>query len=211
MNHLYVNHLYVISKKNAPLELFSKFLRSYGMKPKPSHTRISKFLSLVLRHRPEKIGLELDPQGWAEVNPLIDKLNAHGLMVSRKILEEVVATNPKKRFALNDDQTKIRANQGHSIQIDHGFKPTEPPEILYHGTAQKFLKSILATGIQKRNRHHVHLSADLDTATNVGQRHGKVVILHVRALEMHKAGAEFYLSENGVWLTDEVKVAYIDY
>ena len=177
---------------------------------KPSYTRISKFLSLVLRHRPEKIGLRLDEQGWAEVNPLIEKLNAHGLMVTRRILEEVVATNPKKRFSFNEDQTKIRANQGHSIQIDHGFTAVEPPEILFHGTAQKFLKSILTTGIQKRNRHHVHLSADLPTATNVGQRHGKVVILQVRALEMHKAGAEFYLSENGVWLTDEVPVDFID-
>ena len=180
------------------------------MNTKPSHTRISKFLSLVLRHKPEKIGLTLDGEGWAEVNPLIEKLNNHGLMVTRKILEEVVATNSKKRFAFNEDQAKIRANQGHSIQIDHGFKPIEPPQILYHGTATRFLESIMNTGIQKRNRHHVHLSGDLSTATNVGQRHGKPVILHVRALDMYQAGFEFFLSENQVWLTDEVPVEYIE-
>lgn len=180
------------------------------MNTKPSHTRISKFLSLVLRHKPEIIDLNLDPQGWAEVNSLIEKLNQHGLMITRKILEEVVTTNPKKRFALNEDQTKIRANQGHSIQIDHGFKPIQPPRFLYHGTATRFLENILETGIQKRNRHHVHLSIDLPTATNVGQRHGKPIILIVRALDMHQAGFEFYLSENQVWLTEEVPVGYIE-
>lgn len=179
------------------------------MNHKPNTTRISKFLSLVLRHQPEKIGLTLDPQGWADVDILIEKLNTKGLKINREILEEVVATNPKKRFALNEDHSKIRANQGHSIQIDHGFKPVTPPAILYHGTAQRSVESILESGIQKRNRHHVHLSADTPTATNVGQRHGKPVILHIRALDMHQAGFEFYLSENLVWLTTEVPAEYI--
>jgi len=151
----------------------------------------------------------MDAQGWANVDSLIEKLNANGLTVNREVLEEVVATNPKKRFALTEDHTKIRANQGHSIQIDHGFKPVEPPERLYHGTAKKSVESILASGIQKRNRHHVHLSADTPTATNVGSRHGKPVILNIRALDMYKAGFEFFLSENGVWLTDEVPPTYV--
>ena len=172
--------------------------------------RISKFLSLILRHQPEKIGLELDDQGWADVDTLIEKINASGLTVNREILEDVVANNPKKRFALSEDHKKIRANQGHSIQIDHGFQSIEPPEILYHGTAQKAVKSILVSGILKRNRHHVHLSAEINTATSVGKRHGKPVILHVRALEMHQAGFEFFLSENQVWLTEEVPTTYID-
>ena len=179
------------------------------MENQPRYKRISKFLSLVLRHKPEKIGLELDLQGWADVDSLIEKLNANGPAVSREILEEVVATNLKKRFAFNQDHTRIRANQGHSIQIDHGFQPLEPPEILYHGTAHRFLDSILATGIQKRNRHHVHLSADLDTAANVGQRHGKVIILSVPAVKMYQAGYTFYLFENGVWLTEVVPPEHI--
>lgn len=179
------------------------------MNKKINTTRVSKFLSFVLRHHPEKINLTLDQQGWAEVTDLIEKLNNHGMMINRETLVHVVATNTKKRFSFNEDHSKIRANQGHSIKIDHGFVPTEPPEFLYHGTAKRFLSSILASGLEKRNRHHVHLSADLKTASEVGRRHGKLVLLSIRSLDMHKAGFEFFLSENKVWLTDHVPVKYI--
>ncbi|MEM8898546.1 MAG: RNA 2'-phosphotransferase [Bacteroidota bacterium] len=171
--------------------------------------KISKMLSLVLRHAPEKIGLVLDEAGWADVGELIRKVNAKGFDITPTILKEVVETNDKQRFSFNEDGTRIRANQGHSININHGFVATEPPEILYHGTAVKSLESILANGIDKRKRHHVHLSADMETATRVGQRHGKVVILEVAAQKMQQAGHEFYLSENKVWLTDFVPTGFI--
>ncbi len=171
--------------------------------------KISKMLSLVLRHAPEKIGLVLDEAGWADVEELIQKVNTKGFEVTPAILKEVVETNDKQRFTFNEDGTKIRANQGHSIKIDHGFVAIEPPEILYHGTWEKSLASILANGIEKRKRHHVHLSADIETATKVGRRHGKVVILEVTAQKMQQAGHEFYLSENKVWLTDFVPISFI--
>jgi len=179
------------------------------MNKKINTTRISKFLSFVLRHHPDKIGLKLDEQGWAEVEILLEKLNENGKSVTRELLEHVVETNTKKRFAFNGDRSKIRANQGHSIKIDHGYKPIQPPEILFHGTAKRYLPSILASGLEKRSRHHVHLSANLSTASNVGKRHGKLVILSIQALDMHKAGFEFFVSENQVWLTEHVPVKYI--
>ncbi len=171
--------------------------------------RTSKFLSLVLRHAPEKIGLELDNAGWTNVQDLLSKMNQHGHTIDFETLESVVETNQKKRFGFNADKTKIRANQGHSIQIEHGFKAVTPPEILFHGTGEKSVESILKSGIDKRQRHHVHLSADIETAKNVGQRHGKPVILKVESLKMSQNGFEFYLSDNGVWLTNFVPVKYI--
>ena len=166
---------------------------------------ISKFLSLVLRHKPEKIGLELDQQGWAKTQELLDKI-PH---LTLKLLQEVVETNNKKRFAFNEDGSKIRASQGHSITVDLGYPPSEPPALLYHGTATRFVTSIQEKGLLKRNRQHLHLSKDLDTATNVGQRHGKVVILTVDSGKMYKDGYNFFISENGVWLTDHVPVDYL--
>ncbi len=173
-------------------------------------TRISKFLSLVLRHAPEKIGLELDSAGWTDVADLLVKMNSDRRSIDFEILEYIVDSNKKKRFAFNSDKTQIRANQGHSIEIEHGFKAITPPEILYHGTGEKSIVSIFKTGIEKRERHHVHLSADRETAFKVGQRHGKPVILEVLALAMEQNGHTFYSSENKVWLTDFVPVEYIE-
>jgi len=170
---------------------------------------ISKFLSLVLRHKPETIGLELDEAGWTNVDALIQKLNQNGKTIDFKILEEVVKTNNKKRFAFNEDKTQIRASQGHSIEIDHGFEAMAPPDVLFHGTAAKNVDSILQSGLDKRNRHHVHLSADLETALMVGKRHGKPVIFEVAALKMHEEGMPFYKSENAVWLTELVPAKYL--
>lgn len=166
-------------------------------------------MSLVLRHQPEVIGLTLDENGWAHVNELIEKLNANGAAADIALIKEVVATNDKKRFAFNEDQTRIRASQGHSIAVELDLKETIPPEYLYHGTAERFLESILSTGLQKQSRQHVHLSATAETAIAVGGRHGKPVVLLIKAKEMHGNGYLFYLSENNVWLTDQVPVAFI--
>lgn len=174
--------------------------------------RISKFLSLVLRHRPETIGLYLDNNGWAKISELIDKAAQKDVHFNNEDLEWIVANNDKQRFAFNEDHSQIRANQGHSLQaIDLQLQAIEPPHTLYHGTVSKFIASIKTTGLQKRNRQHVHLSADLTTATTVGSRRGAPVILKVEALKMHQAGYIFYQSENGVWLTDEVPVNYIKF
>lgn len=172
--------------------------------------RVSKFLSMVLRHKPESIGVELDRYGWVDVDILLFKLNEHGKNVDFDTLTFVVENNNKKRFAFNDDQTKIRASQGHSIKVDLGYIPQTPPEILYHGTARITVDGIFKTGIEKRDRHHVHLSKDMETAVNVGQRHGKPVVFEVLALQMHNDGFSFYVSENGVWLTDNVPVKYLN-
>ena len=169
----------------------------------------SKFLSLVLRHAPERIGLVLDEQGWASVEELIRLATLHGRPLSRPLLERVVAGNDKRRFAFDADGERIRANQGHSVAVDLGLPVVSPPELLYHGTASRFLASIRKSGLHPANRRHVHLSADDVTATAVGRRHGEPVVLVVRAGAMEAAGHEFFLSANGVWLTDRVPVAFI--
>jgi putative RNA 2'-phosphotransferase len=169
----------------------------------------SKFLSLVLRHRPAEIGLLLDENGWANVHELIEKINAKGNNLDINLLNEIVASNDKKRFAFNDDKTKIRASQGHSIEIDLNLQPSLPPEILYHGTATRFVESILKEGLTKQQRQHVHLSEKLETATAVGARHGKPTVLIIDAMQMHEDGLLFYKSENNVWLTDHVATKYI--
>lgn len=171
--------------------------------------KISKFLSLVLRHQPEIIRLTLDQNGWANVNELREKCSENKVDFTLEELDEIVQTNSKKRFAFNENKTMIRANQGHSIDIDLALIPQKPPEFLYHGTAQNNIESILETGIEKRNRQHVHLSQDKKTATQVGARHGKPVILTIRTGKMFEEGIEFYLSENNVWLTDFVDAKYI--
>ena len=171
--------------------------------------KISKFLSLILRHQPETIDLILDENGWANVDELREKCSKHKISFTLEDLDEVVETNDKKRFIFNDDKTKIRANQGHSIEIDLALKPQQPPEFLYHGTAQNNVESILENGIEKRNRQHVHLSQDKETATKVGMRHGKPIILTIKTGKMFEDGILFYLSENNVWLTDFVDAKYI--
>jgi putative RNA 2'-phosphotransferase len=172
--------------------------------------RISKFLSYVLRHHPELIDLTLDGNGWAQVDELIEKSRKNHPLLTKAKIREVVATNDKKRFSFNEDETLIRANQGHSLHyVDLGIEAKEPPTILYHGTVQKFLESIQQEGLKKGSRQHVHLSKDVETAKTVGGRRGKPIVLKVEAKKMHEAGFNFYLSENGVWLTDHVPPEFI--
>ncbi|WP_434339541.1 RNA 2'-phosphotransferase [Motilimonas cestriensis] len=173
--------------------------------------KISKFLSFVLRHKPEAIGLTLDDNGWVNIDNLINKSNKSGEVssINRELIQEVVDTSDKKRFIFSDDGQNIRANQGHSIQVDLQLKPVTPPEFLYHGTATRFLESIMEEGLKPQERQHVHLSTNIETATAVGQRYGKPVILTIKALLMHKQGLVFYRSENGVWLTDNVPVPFL--
>lgn len=172
-------------------------------------THISKFLSLVLRHQPETIGIKLDQNGWTDVNELIEKANNNGVTFDREILNHIVATNSKKRFAFNENLDKIRASQGHSIEIELGYTSQKPPEILFHGTGEKSVQSILEAGLEKRSRQHVHLSSDIETAIKVGQRHGEPFIFKVLAGKMHDDNFQFFVSDNGVWLTDYVPVKYL--
>jgi putative RNA 2'-phosphotransferase len=172
---------------------------------------ISKFLSFVLRHKPEEIGITLDENGWTSTSELLSKINMKSFPISMENLENIVATNNKKRFAFNEDKTNIRASQGHSVAIDLAIEPQQPPEYLYHGTVEKFVPSIQDKGLIKGNRHHVHLSADKETAINVGSRRGKPIILTVRSGEMQAENYIFYQSENGVWLTDEVPPEFIEF
>ena len=170
---------------------------------------MSKLLSYVLRHHPEHINIELDEQGWVSVERLLAQLNKHGHTIDQALLNHVVETNSKKRFAFSSDQQNIRASQGHSISVDLKYEPQVPPDILFHGTATRFLTSILEFGLIKQNRQHIHLSAEFETAVKVGQRHGKPFVLNVLAGEMHKQGYQFFLSENGVWLTDQVPSVFL--
>jgi putative RNA 2'-phosphotransferase len=172
-------------------------------------TKVSKFLSLVLRHEPQKVGLTLDDAGWVDVRDLLDALARHGFPVEEIELNEVVATSDKKRFSFSDDGLRIRANQGHSVGVELGYTPVAPPEVLYHGTPERFVESIRESGLIKRQRHHVHLSVDEATASKVGERRGRPVILKIDASRMHRDGIEFYVSANGVWLTDHVPAKYI--
>lgn len=172
-------------------------------------TRLSKFLSLVLRHQPELIGVKLNEQGWVAVDELLQKAGAHGNVITPEVLSYIVETNAKKRFAFDDTRQKIRASQGHSVEVELGYEPQTPPDVLYHGTGIQSVEVILQAGLQKRSRQHVHLSSDIDTAVKVGQRHGKPVILTVAAGAMHLHGYKFYLAENKVWLTDFVPKDFI--
>lgn len=171
----------------------------------------SKFLSLVLRHKPEAIDLSLDAEGWATIEDLLSRAGAHGMQMTRQELEHIVATSDKSRFAISSDGLKIRANQGHSVSVDLQLKPQVPPEILYHGTVVRFLPSIRAQGLIKGQRHHVHLSLERKTAQAVGSRRGEAVILEIRSGEMGRADHKFFCSENGVWLTDHVPTTFIDF
>jgi putative RNA 2'-phosphotransferase len=171
---------------------------------------LSKFLSLVLRHQPEAIGLDLDAQGWAEIDDLLVRCQAHGKRITREILETIVATSPKRRFAISDDGRRVRASQGHSIEVDLGYPPAPPPEVLFHGTVAAALPGVRAEGLRKMSRHHVHLSPDLATARAVAARRGQPVILRVAAGRMHRDGYVFYRSANGVWLTEAVPPEYLE-
>lgn len=172
-------------------------------------TEISKFLSYVLRHQPESIGLSLNDEGWVSVIELLEKANQHGKAFNHADLMRVVAENDKQRFRLSDDGLMIRASQGHSVQVNLALTPMQPPEVLYHGTATRFLDSILKEGLKAKSRQQVHLSADKDTALKVGQRHGKPLVLEIAALNMAEQGVLFYLSDNGVWLTDYVSAEFL--
>ena len=171
-------------------------------------TKLSKMLSYVLRHQPEAINLKLDSEGWAHVDELIQCLKQAGKETTLSQLEAVVAENNKQRFKFSEDGLRIRANQGHSVDIDLKLDPRDPPEELYHGTATRFLSKINEEGLKPGSRRHVHLSEDRSTAKAVGQRHGKPVILIVRSGEMHRSGHTFYQSDNGVWLTESVPPAF---
>ncbi|WP_049567476.1 RNA 2'-phosphotransferase [Streptomyces sp. SBT349] len=171
--------------------------------------RISKYLSRHLRHDPARIGLSLDPAGWVDVDVLLAALRQNGMALSRAELETVVATNDKRRFALDEAGTRIRASQGHSVAVDLGLPPAQPPPYLYHGTVGRVLESIRAEGLRPMARQHVHLSPDRETATRVGARRGKPVVLPVAAGAMREAGHVFHLSENGVWLTAAVPPAFL--
>lgn len=174
--------------------------------------KTSKFLSLILRHNPETIGMRLDADGWLNVSELIENANRRGSAISLELLHDVVATNDKQRFMLSDDGLRIRANQGHSIaDVNLDLISEMPLEQLFHGTVAQFLTSIGAQGLSKRSRNHVHLSSDLTTASKVGMRRGKPVVLKIASGEMHRAGYEFFLSANQVWLTDCVPVEFISF
>ena len=169
----------------------------------------SKYMSLILRHKPETIGITLDEHGWADVDELIAGI-ARTHVFNRDILEEIVRTDEKQRYSFNDDKTLIRANQGHSIPVDVELEEAKPPEKLWHGSAVKYEASIDAQGLIPKSRLYVHLSEDKETALKVGQRHGKPVIYIVKAGAMYEAGYKFYLSKNGVWLTKEVPAVYLE-
>jgi len=174
-----------------------------------SEKHLSKFLSLVLRHEPEKAGLTLDSAGWVDVDELLRGCTAAGVPMTRAELESVVANNDKKRLAFSPDGRRIRASQGHSVTVDLEYAPAIPPATLYHGTVDRFLDSIRVTGLNKGERHHVHLSAQPDTAVQVGSRRGRPLVLVIDAGAMHAAGHTFYISANGVWLVDHVPAEFL--
>jgi putative RNA 2'-phosphotransferase len=171
--------------------------------------RFSTFVSLVLRHQPQKYGLTLDNHGWAQIDELIAVANRAGVPLTRSALQQLIEQNDKQRFAVSDDGCAIRARQGHSISVDLDLVVCEPPLQLYHGTAERFVPSIRAQGLVRGSRQHVHLSPNEPTALKVGQRHGKPVVLTVESWAMHRDGYQFYHSENGVWLVDSVPVEYL--
>lgn len=173
------------------------------------HVRISKTLSLWLRHKPEKAGLTVDPSGWASLDAVLAALAVRGLPGDIDTLLAVVEQNDKQRFELSPDLAQIRARQGHSVAVDLALAPRTPPDALYHGTVERFLAAIMAEGLQKMKRHHVHLSPDLETARRVGARRGAPIILLVDAAAMTRDGCVFYLTGNGVWLTEHAPACYL--
>lgn len=170
---------------------------------------LSKYLSLILRHKPEVIDITLDEHGWANVEDLINGISKTNTF-NMQMLEEIVSTDEKQRYSFNEDKTIIRANQGHSVQVDVELEKVTPPRYLWHGTAEKYVESIDKNGLIPKSRLYVHLSSDKETAIKVGSRHGNPVIYRVRSFDMTQDGFEFYLSKNGVWLTDTVPAKFLD-
>lgn len=170
---------------------------------------ISKFLSLILRHKPEEVGITLDSKGYADVEELLRGINSSGRFIDKAMLESIVVNDNKGRYSFNADKTKIRANQGHSIKVDVELCEVNPPEVLYHGTATRFVDSILRDGLKSMSRLYVHLSSDIETAIKVGKRHGRVLVFEVDTRRMSEDGIKFYLSKNGVWLVDFVDSKYL--
>ena len=183
------------------------------MKNQPNTTKqqqnLSKFISLVLRHQPDAAYVTLDEHGWANVEQLLNGINKTGRQIDMTVLENIVAADEKQRYSFSPDKTLIRANQGHSIPVDVELKESEPPEFLYHGTASRFIGSIMTEGLKPMSRLYVHLSRDVETAKKVGSRHGVPVILKIHSGQMHQDGLKFYLSANGVLLTKQVDTKYI--
>ena len=168
-------------------------------------------MSLLLRHQPEKAHLDVDANGWVDIEQLVHNMNLYcGARVTREDILQIVKTDAKTRYALSGNASKIRANQGHSIQVDLGLKEKEPPSILFHGTAEKSVDTILKEGLKKMSRQHVHLSQNIEVATAVGKRHGCVRIFKIHSQKMVKRGYKFYLSENNVWLTDSVPAEFLE-
>lgn len=170
---------------------------------------ISRYMSLILRHKPEVIGISLDEHGWAAVDALVSGIARNNEGFNMATLEEIVKTDSKQRYSFNNDKTLIRANQGHSIPVDVELEEKEPPEFLYHGTGEKYVSSILEQGLIPKSRLYVHLSKDIETAQNVGRRHGKEVVYKIATHGMYQDGYKFYLSVNGVWLTKKVPLSYM--
>lgn len=177
------------------------------MKKTMNMTRVGRYLCLILRHKPEAAGITLDEHGWADVRALLRGI-ADRYPITMEQLEEIVRTDSKSRYSFNEDKTKIRANQGHSIPVDVGLPELAPPEILYHGTGEKFMESILAQGLLPMSRLYVHLTDRYDTARTVGARHGTPVVLTILSGQMHRDGYRFYRAVNGVWLTERVPPEY---
>jgi putative RNA 2'-phosphotransferase len=171
--------------------------------------KISKYLSKHLRHAPERLGLTLAPGGWVKVDELLSACAAHQFPVTHAELEEVVATSDKQRFSFDEAKTCIRANQGHSVEVDLQLESQIPPDVLYHGTGEQSVPMILRSGLLKMSRHHVHLSRDIETARKVGMRHGRPAILAIDTVAMQRDEFIFYCSDNGVWLVDEVPLQYL--
>ncbi len=171
--------------------------------------KISKYLSKYLRHTPEQIGIQLAPGGWVTVDELLDACKKHSFPINRIELEEVVAKNDKKRFSFDSTGSLIRANQGHSVEVDLQLEPAIPPDVLYHGTGHGAVEAILREGLCKMSRHHVHLSSDITTAKKVGTRHGRPVVFKVNAAAMYEEGYTFYCTDNQVWLVDRVPCEYL--
>ena len=172
--------------------------------------KLSVFISLILRHKPDAADIQLDEHGWANVDELINGINNTGRNINMDILEEIIRTDNKQRYSFNDDKTLIRANQGHSIPVDVELEEKQPPKYLYHGTADRFLDSIMTDGLKPMSRLYVHLSKDEETAMKVGKRHGKPIVLKIKSEEMYNDGIKFYLSQNSVWLTKYVDMKYIE-